>query len=111
MPAVTSVLPSFPDVPFPRTVEGQSVDTAPGCHFVLLCFPQLKRSVLHKVCFPAVKINTTVTRGCRVHAELCYNSGFGLMSRFVLPGFVLVKVDLLRQLITFFSQRFQMFPP
>lgn len=106
MPAVTSVLPSFPDMPFPRAVEGQSVDTATGCHFVLLCFPQLKQSVSHKVCFPAVKINTRITRGCRVHAELCCNSGFGLLSRFVLPGFVFIKVDLPRQLITFFCQHF-----
>lgn len=106
MPTVTAALPSFSAVPFPRTVEGQLVDTARGCHFVILCFPQLKPSVSHKVCFPAIKINTTVTRGCRVHAELCYNSGFRLVSRFVLPGFVFIKVHLLRQLVTFFSQHF-----
>jgi len=107
MPAVASVLPSFPAVPFPRPVEGQSVDTATGCHFVVLCFPQLKqRSVSRKVCFPAIKINTTITRGCRAHAELCHNSGFGLLSGFVLPGSAFVQVDLLRQLITFFSQHF-----
>lgn len=44
MPAVTSMLP--------RMVEGQLVDTATDCHFVLLCFPQLKWSVECKVCFP-----------------------------------------------------------
>lgn len=49
MSAVTSMLPSFPDMPFLRTVKGQSVDTATGCNFVLLRFPQLKRSVSCKV--------------------------------------------------------------
>lgn len=52
MPAVTSMLPSFPDMPFLRTVKGQSVDTATGCLLVLLCFPQLKRSVSPKVASP-----------------------------------------------------------
>lgn len=70
MPAVVPVLPSSPGMPFPRTAEGPSADAATGCHFILLCFAQLKRSISHKVCFPAIKINTTVTRGCRVHAKL-----------------------------------------
>lgn len=81
-----ATLPSCPDVPFPRTVEGLSVDTATGCHFVLLRFLQPKRSVSRKVCFPAVKINTVTSRGCGVRGELCYSSGFGWRSRFVLPG-------------------------
>lgn len=55
MPAVVPVLPSSPDMPFPRTAEGPSADAATGCHFVLLCFAQLRRSISHKVCFPAVK--------------------------------------------------------
>lgn len=37
-----------------------------------------------------------------MHTELCYSSGFDLISMFVLPGFVFIKVDLLRQLITVF---------
>lgn len=105
------MLPSFPDVLLPRTVKGQSVDTATGCHFILPCFPQLKPSICHKVCFSAVKINTTVIRGCGVHTELCYNSGFGWMNRFARAGFVFFKVGLLRQLLMFFSQNFWMLPP
>lgn len=106
MPTVTSLLPSFPDVLLPRTVKGQSVDTATGCHFVLPCFPQLKPRICHKVCFSAIKINTTVIRGCRVHTELRYNSGFVWMSRFARSDFVFFKVGSLRQFITFFSQNF-----
>lgn len=102
MLAVTSMLPSLPDVLLPRTVKGQSVDTATGCHFVLPCFPQLKLRICHEVCFSAIKINTMVIRGYGVHTELCYNSGFGWMSRFTRAGFVFFKVDLLRQLIMFF---------
>lgn len=73
------------------------MDAATGCHFVLLCFVQLKRGILHKVCIPVIKITTMITGGCSVHAELCYNSGFGLISRCVLPCFAF-RVDLLRQL-------------
>lgn len=77
--------------------QDNRVDAATGCHFVLLCFVQLKRGILHKVCIPVIKITTMITGGCSVHAELCYNSGFGLISRCVLPCFAF-RVDLLRQL-------------
>lgn len=41
-----------------------------------------------------------------MHTELCYNSGFGWVSRFAHANLVFVKVGLRRQLITFFFQNF-----